>query len=688
VWAAAIDQAMTMLLGASEFGPRRPRELGSPDLRAAPAVGTWEGIAKTPMEATDGRWLDILERTPSELLPMGGTGMHRVSATLRRPCLLAATIGLALVASVVGTAVNPADAQSVKGGTVTFAQPVGSPPTYIFPLWSGAASGNNNITYMQPLMWRPLYWFGHSNSPAPSFNASLSLADKPVISNGGLTATVTMKHYLWSDGQPVTSRDVEFYMNLLVANKDDSGNYAPGDWIDHVANTTYPSPYSFSITFNQVYSRTYLLANAFADITPIPQHAWDKTSASAAIGNYDQTPAGARSVYNYLNQQSDLLSTWDTNPLWQVVDGPFRLEPSNGFAPSTGLLICVPNTHYSGPVKPKIARLEELPFTSDTAEVDALVAGRLDYGYLPVNALAVKARLQKADFRVATWLDWGFTAIVFTFPNRADGAQLRQLYVRQALQHLVNEPELIKRVFYGYATPTYGPIPADPANSYVSGLVKGDPLPYSPADAAHLLTAHGWHIVKDGVSTCQRPGTGPSECGAGMRRGASLKLKLLYTSGVIAYSEEMQALQSSLSALGIQLTLQSAPYNQVLTDAYSCDPGTGAGCGYPLGYLGSPNWTYVPGYFPVDSTLIEDNGLIYSGEPAFVGKVLKLIQTADTNSSLANVYKYENYMATEVPFLWLPNADYQISVISKHLHGIVAQDSTGHIYPEDWYVTS
>src|ERR1700749_4776811 len=93
--------------------------------------------------------------------------------------------------------------RSVSGGTVTFAEQPGSPPTYIFPLYDGANSGNNNITYLQPLMWLPLYWFGHSNSSPATIDSRYSIANPPVYSDGHKTITMTLKHWKWSDGKPV-----------------------------------------------------------------------------------------------------------------------------------------------------------------------------------------------------------------------------------------------------------------------------------------------------------------------------------------------------------------------------------------------------------------------------------------------------------------------------------------------------
>ena len=59
-----------------------------------------------------------------------------------------------------------------SGGVVTFAEQPGSTPTYIFPLYNGANSGNDDITYLQPLMWLPLYWFGHPTTSRPRSTTS------------------------------------------------------------------------------------------------------------------------------------------------------------------------------------------------------------------------------------------------------------------------------------------------------------------------------------------------------------------------------------------------------------------------------------------------------------------------------------------------------------------------------------
>ena len=146
---------------------------------------------------------------------------------------------------------------------------------------------------------------------------------------------------------------------------------------------SYPAstPYTFSLTFKQAYSHTWLLYNQLSEIIPVPQHAWDKTSTSSPVGNYDTTTKGAQAVWSFLSAQNAKQSTYATNPLWAVVDGPWKLT---GYTGSGGTVTFSANDSYFAG-KPHLSKFEELPFTSDTAEYNALRAGLVDYGYVPTE---------------------------------------------------------------------------------------------------------------------------------------------------------------------------------------------------------------------------------------------------------------------------------------------------------------
>ena len=68
-------------------------------------------------------------------------------------------------------------------------------PNYIFPFSNSTYFSVANISYLQELLYRPLYWFG--NGTQPTLNPSLSLADQPVYN--GKQVTITLKNYKWSE---------------------------------------------------------------------------------------------------------------------------------------------------------------------------------------------------------------------------------------------------------------------------------------------------------------------------------------------------------------------------------------------------------------------------------------------------------------------------------------------------------
>jgi peptide/nickel transport system substrate-binding protein len=453
-----------------------------------------------------------------------------------------------------------------------------------------------------------------------------------------------------------------------------------------------PNPHTFVLQLNRAYNPTYLLYNGLSFITPIPQQAWDKTSASGAIGNYDETAAGAKAVYSFLNKESMSLSTWDTDPLWQVVDGQWRLKPGTGFQ-VTGQTIFVPNSRYSGADKPKISEFEELPFTTATAEYEALKSGAVDYGYIPSTEIASIGSLTAAGYSIKPWYLWGLSVIVYNFSNPKYAPLEDQLYIRQAMQDLIDQPAYIKSIQLGYGTPTYGPVPTFPQTSFLDPAEKSNPYPYSPAAARALLTGHGWTIPASGPATCTRAGSGTTDCGAGIAAGSKLVIPLLYSSGFPSMDDEVQAMQSAFSSNGIQLTLSEAPTDTVGADVYICLGKTTATCpasSTALTLIYSPTIIDEPTYYPSDENIFECGG---AGNPGNycnqeVDKLLTELTTETGAAGQSALYSYQMYLAEQLPFLWWPNSAYQISVISSKLGGVTAQDSTAHIYPSYWYLKS
>ena len=585
---------------------------------------------------------------------------------------------LGLVATVV--AASCGGASTVNKTTATFAELPGSAPNYILPLAKLQFFSVANLTQFQYLMYRPLYWFGKDGQV--QLNDSLSLANAPQYSADGKSVTITLKTYVWSDGQALTSRDVQFWQNLVTANKNNWAAYSPGEYPDNVVSTTINSPTSLTFNLSQPFGSLFFLYNELSQISPLPQHVWDKQSATGAVGDYDQTPAGAQAVYKFLDEQSMSVGTYNTNPLWQVVDGPWKLKSID----TTGNVKFIPNTMYSGPVKPKLTEFDEVPFTADTAEFNLLKGGptgpnAIDYGYLP-EADAVQAQkdaITNLGYSFQPWAGWEVSYFPENFTNPTSGPIFLQLYFRQAIQSLVDQQTYIKRAFNGYAYPTYGPVPVKPTSQFVSPFQQTNPYPFDVTKATGLLQSHGWTVNPGGISTCTAPGTAANQCGAGVPAGAQASFHLEYASGNPAFDAMMAQFKTDLSKAGIQINLSTNTFNTVIGNATPCQ--TGHPCTWDMEFWGV--WVYAPDYYPTGDLLWQtgagSNANAYSDPMAD-----QLITATETSNSVQAMYQYEDYLAKQLPVIWMPTTFLQLSMINSHLQGTGPQDPLANIYPENW----
>ncbi|HUY54251.1 MAG TPA: ABC transporter substrate-binding protein [Candidatus Nanopelagicaceae bacterium] len=608
---------------------------------------------------------------------------------------------------------------------MTFAEQAAAPPNYIFPLMSGNYFDHNNLPFFDYLMYRPLYWFGLNGEPV--VNPALSMADPPVFSANNTVATVTLKHWLWSDGQPVTARDVIFWMNLLSAATDPAaptvgsttapgpgwGAAVPGGFPQNVVSYHQTGTYTVVFDLNASYNPTWYLYNELSQITALPQHAWDKLSTAGSVGSYDVAAAarvlapasaglpassyvpsnpgtattGALGVAQFLNSQAQDLTTYSTNRLWQVVDGPFKL---NQFTTS-GYVKMIPNRAYSGSPKPRIAAFVEEPFTTDTAEFNTLRSGGLTIGYIPVQDLSQAAALERAQgYSLAQWHSPTFVYFPYNFTNPTVGPVFKQLYFRQAFQSLVNQPQYIKEFSANLGVVNNGPAPEYPPGNPVESPLQAKGLyPYDASKAVSLLKGNGWTVVPGGTSYCSAPGTGPGECGAGIASHAPASFSLLYASGSVQLTNEMEAMQSTMrSVAGITLSLTSAPFSQVIGTVFAgCSDATPCK-NWELADWGG-GWNYNPDNFPTGGEIFATGAGSNAGDYSSPTNNANIAatHTAPTNAAeYAALFKYEDYLVQQLPVVWMPDGPYQLTMYKSSLKGVLSRGVAGFkIYPEFYY---
>lgn len=570
--------------------------------------------------------------------------------------------------------------KAVKGGIVTIAEPSGASPNDIFPLSPATNSNGYN-----PVLFEELWpYLAYSGDGAQSIvNPQESLYSSLTYSNNDSVITIVLKPWKWSDGQPITVRDFMFVYNLLRANYNDWLQYVQGRFPTDVTKVLTPNAHTIVLHLDHSYNPTFYTDTMLAVIPLLPQHAWDKTSLTGPVGNYDQTTAGAKAVWNFLQKEGAQESTFATNPLWQVVDGPFKLSQFQ----SDGYYSWVPNKNYSGPDKPLLDKVIETPFTDDTAEMNTLRSGTtLSVASVPLNDVRQIPALKAEGYAVAQVPLNGYAQILPNFYNPQVGALLRQLYIRQAMEYLINRQQIVQKAFSGYADPGNGPIPVTYGQQWDSPLEKaGGPYPYSPNTAIALLKAHGWKVVPNGTDTCQSPGTGPTNCGAGITAGEPLQFQLLYASGTASFDQQNAAIQSTEALGGIKITLKSEPFNTLVATTGTCNAQShpAATCNdWQIQQYGYNTYGLDPngaGYFNTDAI---NN---YGGYSSPL--MDRLISATEYGSSSAAFYAYEDYCAKQLPELWLPNES-NIIVYKSNLAGVTPLNPfSGTINPEVWYYT-
>ncbi|HET9060199.1 MAG TPA: ABC transporter substrate-binding protein, partial [Acidimicrobiales bacterium] len=570
---------------------------------------------------------------------------------------------------------EPAQAMS---GVIKYAESPGANPNYIFPETSTANQSIYNNSQFINLMWPLIY------TPAPVepvMDYKNSMAYPPVVNSTGTVFTVHLRHWLWSDGQPVTARDLTFYINLGEAMGATWGNYSgPTQFPYNIKSTTILNPTTVRFVMKSPINPTYFIDNGIDYITPMPQHAWDKTSVNGPVGNYDETPSGAKAVLKFLQAQAAQTSTYATNPLWKVVDGPWTLKAYGGQASPT---VFVPNPHYSG-VKPTVAQFQEIPFTSDTAEYTALRAGNnLNYGYVPPNDVPSIGSLKRLGYHITQVYDWGFDYMIPNLKNPQVGPILSQLYVRQVLSTLTDQNSMIKRFMYGYGVPGYGPTPVNPrGNPFISTKEMSNPYPFSVSKAKTMLIRHGWKLNPGGVDTCASPGSGPNQCGAGIAAGAKLAFNLLYANDSTVEQEDNDLFAADASEAGIQITAKSTDFNTVISTVQQCGKDkTAPTCTWQLGeYGGIGESTY-----PSGEGLINTGGAFNAG--SFSDPLLdKYINQSTVSTNLGAYKNYENRWVEDDPWIIQPDPAHLAATYHLSGYGLTTEFNgyRNYIQPNFW----
>ena len=329
------------------------------------------------------------------------------------------------------------------------------------------------------------------------------------ISDDGLTITFDMRHDVcFSDGSPLTARDVVFTYNLIMNPK----IAAPRSraYYEKVKSVVADGDYRVVFTMREPYFQSFEYCAGMGVLS-------EKFYSQFTPEQYNEMPG---LLYG---------------------SGPYKLsvDPKQ-WAPGTGKIELVRNDQYWG-VEPAIDRLVFREITDDTARLTTFTNGELDrYSATPEQYLTLKNNqdvLKHADMYEFETVNTGYRYIAWNEMDK-DGKPSRfaDRRVRLAMTMLTNRPEMCQRLMVGLGTPATGPF--NRMGNQADPDVK--PWPYDPEQARALLKEAGYE---------DRDGDGVIEDAD----GKPFTFRMIYPASSANYQEMVLYLRDAYARAGIQM---------------------------------------------------------------------------------------------------------------------------------------
>jgi peptide/nickel transport system substrate-binding protein len=566
----------------------------------------------------------------------------------------------------------PPVGKPTKGGTISVGQITGQTPTDIFPMIDGATCSTQTF-YFVSNQYIPLY-YGPTGAK-PEIDESLSAAETPQYSNDNKTVTINIKPGLkWSNGKPVDANDVIFYMDLLKAAIHESPanwcQYSPGDFPDNVESFGTKGKNTVVLHLKTSVNPAWFTNNNLQDtnggVYPMPSTDWNIAAPGGPHLDYND-PDNAKKIYDYLHKAGASVSTFASNPLWQVADGPFKLKD---FSATNSSYDLVPNSSYGLTPKPSASDIAVQTYTSSTAMLNAMKSGSLDVGNVDSGTqLGAIPALNKQGYSVFGGPEWGWFGGFMNFKDTTDHFDkiIAQPYIRTVFQQLVDEPAIVKDVYHGWAVPAYGPVATAPTSPYVPASVVKPATAYNPTEAVKSLKAHGWNVKPGGQTTCARPGTASNECGAGIPAGTPFKFvwaNVPYSTAATGVLESQVFASEAKKSAGINVQLATKTYNFLTANYNNQNP---AAAKY-VNDWGVNNFGGITvDYYPTQEGVMSVGGALNMGsydDPT----ATKLMHASTVNANTQAIVNEVDYFTKQYPVFYMPVQDW-ITAVSKKVGG-------------------
>lgn len=560
---------------------------------------------------------------------------------------------LALAALVTGCGAASAPKAASPSTTAVVALPVQVQPSWWFPVISSADYGDSNFQ-MNVMMYVPLIHISRTDG----IDYQRSLAQSVTYNAAGTRYVITLnKKWHWSNGHPVTAKDVVFTWDILKAASTGAANLpwgyggagsggVPTRWTSVEAQ----GPDTVVVTLNTPSNPNWFIHNGLAQIVPVPASVWNKDPKNMT--------AELKYILSVANSPQQAV--------YHVVDGPYQFDQMrpNDFWSFT------PNLGYDGH-KSSLHKVVFQYQSSAATEFLGLRKGIIDVGYLPTSEW--KARKQLTSDRMTTPYQFGFTFLQPDYNAKAPGGLgpvFQKLYVRQALEMGIDQPAMIQAFFHNQGVTENDPIPSEPRTVFYDRHLSQLIYPFNPQAGKALLEKHGWRM-NNGVME---------------KKGVKLSFTLPYVSGSSSAANIVQLVKQDWAAEGVQISLQPGPFDQVLSTAQQSDPQK-----WDMAFWGTSSWTYEPDYYPTGGSFyLSGAGANQGGydSPAMNQLIMHSYAPGSPQQIQTALDAYLSYTAHQLPVLFLPYTP-TVNEHADDIHGTVSTYNpiTTFLYPNLWTVS-
>jgi len=140
------------------------------------------------------------------------------------------------------------------------------------------------------------------------------------------------------------------------------------------------------------------------------------------------------------------------------------------------------------------------------------------------------------------------------------------------------------------------------------------------------------------------------------------------------------------SVAGITISLKTAPFAQVIGTAFGGCTFASPCSNWELADWGANvDWVYSPDYFPTGGELYATGASSNAGDysnPANDANIAATHTAPNKAAEIAALFKYENYLAQQLPVIRMPNGPYQLTMYKSDLKGLVPQGVYDELYPQ------